>query len=82
MQCELYFRSSQLSSTSLVYIIQVRPEIRGDTIADYNLNGRDWEWLVRQAVDSKATLDAHYVKVELFPFSCKVTQRLTVEYAD
>jgi hypothetical protein len=56
----------------MVYIIQVRPEIRGDTIADYNLNGRDWEWVERQVVDSKATLDAHYVKVELFPFPARL----------
>jgi hypothetical protein len=43
----------------MVYIIQVRPEIWDDTVADYDLNGRDWEWVVRQAVDSKAALDAH-----------------------
>ena len=30
----------------MVYIIQVRPEIRDDTIADYDLKGRDWEWVV------------------------------------
>jgi hypothetical protein len=41
----------------MVYIIQLRPEIRDDTIADCDLKGRDWEWVVGQAVDSKATLD-------------------------
>ena len=53
----------------MVYIIQVRPEIRDDTIADYDLKGRDWEWVVGQAVDSKAALDAHYVKGKPIPSS-------------
>jgi len=48
----------------VVYIVQVRPETRDDTIADYDLKG--WWGL---AVDSKATLDAHYVKGKPIPSS-------------
>jgi hypothetical protein len=54
---------------TMIYIIQVRPEIRDDAIADYNLKERDWEWVKGQAVDSKAALDAHYVKGSPFVFT-------------
>ena len=48
--------------TLAVYIVQARPEIDLDTITGYELKGRDWEWVKKQAIESKSSLDAHYVK--------------------
>lgn len=48
--------------TLAVYIAQLRPEIKLDTITGYDTKGRDWEWVDKQAVESKCALDAHYVK--------------------
>ena len=48
--------------TLAVYIAQLRPEIKLDTITRYDLRGRNWEWVDRQAVGGKWALDAHYVK--------------------
>lgn len=46
----------------MIYITQLRPEIKDQTIAEYDLKGRNWQSVTKQAVDSAATLDAHYVK--------------------
>lgn len=44
------------------YIGQVRPEINLDRIKDYDLQGKSWEWVDKQAVSGKHSMDAHYVK--------------------
>jgi hypothetical protein len=48
--------------TLAVYIAQLRPEIDLDRIRNYDLQGRDWKWTAKQAVKSKHSTDAHYVK--------------------
>jgi len=46
-----------------VYVIQMRPRIDTDTIDAFELKeGEDWEWVRKMAVESPASLDAHYVK--------------------
>ncbi|KAH0841586.1 hypothetical protein AYO21_01179 [Fonsecaea monophora] len=45
-----------------IYIAQLRPLIRTANIADVDLQGRDWDFVTRQAVDSKWKFDAHFVK--------------------
>ena len=45
-----------------VYIAQLRPPINLETITNYELNGKDWDWLSTKAVDGKWARDAHYVK--------------------
>ncbi|KAF9892832.1 hypothetical protein FE257_000421 [Aspergillus nanangensis] len=49
--------------TLAVYIAQLRPEIRQDAVCDIELNGRDWKWAAKQAVERETVSDdAHYVK--------------------
>ncbi|KAI9880301.1 MAG: hypothetical protein M1830_004180 [Pleopsidium flavum] len=48
--------------TLAVYIAQLRPHIKVGNISDYDLKGKDWKWLEKQAVESKWSFDAHYVK--------------------
>ena len=48
--------------TLAVYIVQLRPEIKLDIITEYELKGRNWEWVDKQAIEGKWALDAHYVK--------------------
>ncbi|KAI4241679.1 MAG: hypothetical protein L6R42_011200 [Xanthoria sp. 1 TBL-2021] len=48
--------------TLSVYIAQLRPEIMLSSVSDYDLKGRDWEWVNKQAIEAKHALDAHYVK--------------------
>jgi hypothetical protein len=48
--------------TLALYITQLRPEIKLGRIQHYNLNGRDWAWTEKQAIQSAHALDAHYVK--------------------
>lgn len=48
--------------TVAIYIAQTRPAIKSDYIRDYNLKGRDWDWVSTKAVQGKWALDAHYVK--------------------
>ena len=44
------------------YIGQLRPKIDLDSIRDYDLSGKDWEWIDKQAIDGEHSMDAHYVK--------------------
>lgn len=53
--------------TVVVYICQLRPEIKLSRIDDVKLEGRDWKFVVDKAVNGPASTDAHYVKGEL-PF--------------
>ncbi|KAL5688518.1 hypothetical protein EMGR_000746 [Emarellia grisea] len=48
--------------TLAVYIAQLRPEIDLGRIRNYDPQGRDWKWTAKQAVKSKHSTDAHYVK--------------------
>ncbi|KAL8798010.1 MAG: hypothetical protein Q9182_007040 [Xanthomendoza sp. 2 TL-2023] len=48
--------------TLTVYIAQLRPEILMSSISDYDLEGRDWEWVDKKAVEGDHALDPHYIK--------------------
>ena len=48
--------------TLAIFIAQLRPEISLDRLHDYDLRGRDWEWVAKQAVKGQYSTDAHYVK--------------------
>ncbi len=48
--------------TVLVYIAQQRPHIDLKTVSDYNIEGKDWAWVDAQAIKSKWSFDAHFVK--------------------
>ena len=48
--------------TLAIYIAQTRPEIDPTVIEKYELNGRDWKFVVYKALDSSESKDAHYVK--------------------
>jgi hypothetical protein len=48
--------------TLAVYIAQTRPSISRSSIETYQLNGRDWKFVVHKALDSTESTDAHYVK--------------------
>ena len=44
------------------YIAQLRPDIDLDLITEYDIKGRDWGYVDKQAVDGEHALDAHFVK--------------------
>ena len=48
--------------TLAVYIAQLRPEIVLTSVTDFDRKGRDWDWVDKQAVEGKHSLDAHFVK--------------------
>ncbi len=48
--------------TLSVYIAQTRPQIDPSIVENYDLNGRDWKFVVHKALDSSESTDAHYVK--------------------
>ena len=48
--------------TLAVYIAQLRPSIKVSNIIEHRLKGKDWKWVEGQAVESKWSFDAHYVK--------------------
>ncbi|MCJ1386628.1 hypothetical protein MMC17_009754 [Xylographa soralifera] len=48
--------------TLAVYIAQLRPAIDQNSVLDYDLGGKDWSWIDKQAVEGKCSMDAHYVK--------------------
>ncbi|KAI9756167.1 MAG: ER membrane complex subunit 3 [Chaenotheca gracillima] len=48
--------------TLLVYIAQLRPPIQEDTITDFDPKDKDWKWIQKEAISSKWSIDAHYVK--------------------
>jgi hypothetical protein len=45
-----------------MYILQLRPRVDASRIANFNLDGRDWKYVQRRAVEGKHAVDAHYVK--------------------
>ncbi|MCJ1282888.1 hypothetical protein MMC26_002214 [Xylographa opegraphella] len=48
--------------TLAVYIGQLRPAIDEESVLNYDLGGKDWCWVEKQAVEGKWSMDAHYVK--------------------
>ncbi|KAJ4345293.1 uncharacterized protein N0V89_011423 [Didymosphaeria variabile] len=48
--------------TLAVYIAQTRPEIQLDRINEYDLQGRNWKFVLDKALNSSHSLDAHFVK--------------------
>ncbi|MCJ1405031.1 hypothetical protein MMC11_008257 [Xylographa trunciseda] len=48
--------------TLAVYIAQLRPRVDQKSILGYDLGGKDWSWIDKQAVEGKWSMDAHYVK--------------------
>jgi len=50
--------------TLAVYIAQVRPKVDLDGTENYDLKGRDWNFVVNKALKSEHSLDAHFVKGE------------------
>jgi hypothetical protein len=55
--------------TLAVYIAQTRPEIDLGIIDEYDLKGRGWKFVVDKALNSKNSLDAHFVKSMYSPTS-------------
>lgn len=51
--------------TLAVYIAQLRPAIKPDTIDNYELKGRNWKFVVDKALKSSHSSDAHFVKGEI-----------------
>lgn len=45
-----------------VYIAQLRPKIKVEAILEYDTKGRGWDWMNKQALEGKWSLDAHFVK--------------------
>jgi len=48
--------------TLAVYIAQLRPKIAVDSITRYDIKSKDWDWVDKQALEGKWSMDAHYVK--------------------
>lgn len=49
--------------TLAIFIAQLRPEVSLDSIRDFDLQGRDWDWTAKLAVKGEYSTDSHYVKV-------------------
>jgi hypothetical protein len=45
-----------------IYVAQLRPEIRIDQIRDYDLNGKDWEWVAENAVNGEFSSNVQFVR--------------------
>lgn len=48
--------------TLAVYIAQIRPDIDVSSIKQYDLKGKKWDWVDKQAIEGKWSLDSHFVK--------------------
>lgn len=48
--------------TLAVYIAQLRPKVELENITGFDIAGKDWAWVNKQAVEGKHSLDAHFVK--------------------
>ncbi|KAF3919643.1 hypothetical protein ABW20_dc0104958 [Dactylellina cionopaga] len=49
--------------TSVVYISQCRPTIKDWYVEDYDLAGRDWDYVRKQGSEGERSHDAHFVKL-------------------
>ncbi|KAH7049288.1 hypothetical protein B0J12DRAFT_574156 [Macrophomina phaseolina] len=45
-----------------IYVAQHRPEVRRERIEEVELAGRDWAWVVREALEGRWRNDPHFVK--------------------
>lgn len=48
--------------TLMVYVAQLRPDIKLEHVLGYDLKGKDWDWVDKKAIEGEHSLDAHYVK--------------------
>jgi hypothetical protein len=48
--------------TLAIYISQLRPLIKKSYITEFDLGGRDWSFVKKQALEGKYKMDAHFVK--------------------
>ena len=48
--------------TLALYCIQSRPPVGNNPVSNYDTSNRDWEWVEKEAIAGKWSLDAHYVK--------------------
>lgn len=48
--------------TVLTYMSQNRPQINLDSVLNFDLQGKDWSWVDKQAIEGEYALDEHYVK--------------------
>lgn len=48
--------------TLAIFIAQLRPEIPLDSVREFDLKGRDWDWAAEKAVKGEHSTDSHYVK--------------------
>ncbi|KIV92275.1 hypothetical protein PV10_06730 [Exophiala mesophila] len=48
--------------TLAIYIAQSRPEIKTSNITEYDVKGRDWEFVTTTAIQGPHKFDAHFVK--------------------
>ena len=46
----------------ITYTDRRRPVFKEENITHYDLAGRDWEWVKKQALESNHSMDEHYVK--------------------
>jgi hypothetical protein len=53
--------------TLAVYIAQTRPEIKDNSMDEFDAQGKDWKYVVHNALDGPHSKDAHYVKSEYLP---------------
>ena len=49
--------------TLLMYISQLRRQVKKELIDSIDIKGRDWKWVQEKALTGKWSLDCHYVKV-------------------
>jgi Questin oxidase-like len=45
-----------------VYIMQLRPRVDTSSIANFDLDGRDWKYVQGRALEDEHAVNAHYVK--------------------
>ena len=45
-----------------IYIAQLRPVVKLDYVREVNLEGRNWAWAEKQAIEGKHSVNAHFVK--------------------
>ena len=53
--------------TLAVYIAQTRPEVKLERISQYDLQGKNWKFVLDKALHSSHSLDAHFVKGTFYP---------------
>lgn len=56
--------------TLAVYIAQTRPQIKLHRINDYELQGREWKFVLDRALHSPHAMDAHFVKCKRPSSAC------------